>query len=84
MFVKECLCLTRVSLLQFSILSFLLICEYCRQYKFVPQQGELAHMVERSLSMREVLGLVPRFFNHSKPCNSVVGMKQCVEVITIF
>ena len=58
--VKVCLALTRVSLLQFSILSFFQIVTitdiiYVHYYLFhgdqVPQQGELAQMVEHSLRM---------------------------------
>ena len=51
--------LTRISLFQLNILSFLSVCHYYRQYRCVLQQGELAQMLERSLSVREVLGSDP-------------------------
>ena len=46
--------LTRISLFQLNILSILSVCYYYRQYRCVPQQGELAQMLECSLSMREI------------------------------
>ena len=70
--VKGCLALTRDSLLQFPILSlfqFVTITDNIdvRYYLFhgeqLPQQGELAQIVEHSLRMREVMGSTPRFSN---------------------
>ena len=64
--VKGCLPLTRISLLQFPILSFVQfvtitdsIDVYCYLFygEQVSHQGKLAQMVERSHNMREVLGL---------------------------
>ena len=63
----------RISLLQFPILSFsqfLTITDSIDVYFYlfdgeqVSHQGELAQMVERSLSMREVQGSMPRFSSH--------------------
>ena len=40
------------------------VCHYYSQYRCVIQQGELAQMVERLLSMQEVLGSIPTFSIH--------------------
>ena len=70
--VKECLPLTPVSLFQSPIPSFfqfVTVTDYkdVHYYLFngeqVPQQKQLAQMVEHSLRMREVLGAIPRFSN---------------------
>ena len=69
---------TRISLLQFPILSFsqfVTIIERTDLYYYffdgdpVAHQGELAQMVEHSLRMREVLGPIPRFSSLYKACN---------------
>ena len=61
---------TRISLFQFLILSFsqfVTIIDRTELYYYlldgevVAHQAEIAQMVERSLSMREVLGSIPRF-----------------------
>ena len=64
--MKGCLPLTRICLLQFHIPSLFFICEYCRQYRLVAHPGDLAQIVERSLSMREVLRLVPQILQTLK------------------
>ena len=62
-----------ISLLQFPILSFsqfLTIIDRTDLYYYlfdveeVAHQGELAQMVEHSISMREVLGSIPRFSSY--------------------
>ena len=64
---------TRISLLQFPILSFSQLVTitdsidvhyYLFNEEQTAQQGELAQMAEHSLSMREVLGSIPRFSSH--------------------
>ena len=69
---KGCLLLTRISLLQFPILSFFQFVSitdsihvdyYLLNGEQVPQEGELAQMVEHSFRMREVLGSIHRFSN---------------------
>ena len=64
---------TRISLFQFPILSFsqfVTITESRDVYYYlfdgeqVCHQGELAQMVERSLSMQEALGSIPRFSSY--------------------
>ena len=70
--VKRCLLLTRISVLQFPILSFyqfvtisdnIDVHYYLFDGEQVPQKGELAQIVEHLLRMREVLGSIPRFSN---------------------
>ncbi len=41
------------------------------------QYGDVAHMVERSLSMREVLGSMPNFSTLFFPFNFIVSYKLC-------
>ena len=64
---------TRISMFQFPILSFspfVTIIDRTDPYYYlfdgdpVAHQVELAQMVERSLSMRELLGLIPRFSSY--------------------
>ena len=64
---------TGISLLQFPILSFsqfVTIIDRTGLYyhlfdqDLVADQGGLAQMVERSLSMREVLGSIPKFSSY--------------------
>ena len=68
--VKGCLPLRRISLLQFPILSFfqfvtvtdgLDVHYYLFNGEQVPQQGQLAQLVEHSCRIREVLGSILRF-----------------------
>ena len=68
--VKGCLPLTRVSLLEFLILAFFqfvtitdnkVLHYYLFNGEQVPQQKELAQMVEHSVCMQEVLGAIPKF-----------------------
>ena len=77
--VKGCLPLTRDSLLQFPILSFFQFVTitdnidvhyYLFDGEHVPEQEELAQMVEHSLSMRELLGSIPRFSSYESSSNS--------------
>ena len=69
--VKVCLALKRVSLFRFPILSFFFqfvtitdnkdVHYYLFNGERLPQQKELAQMVEYSLCMQEVLEAIPRF-----------------------
>ena len=77
--VKGCLPLTRDSLLQFPILSFsqfvtitdnIDVHYYLFQGEHVPQQEELAQMLEHSHSMREVLGSILRFSSYERSSKS--------------
>ena len=70
--VKECLPLTPDSLFRSPILSFfqfVTVTDYKDVHYYlsdgeqVPQQKQLAQMVEHSLRIREVLGAIPRFSN---------------------
>ena len=87
--VKECLSLTQDSLLQFPILSFFQFVTitdsidvhyYLFNGEHVPQQEELAQMVEHSLRMREVLGSIPKFSNLYRSCNYFLLQEEYVEI----
>ena len=45
------------------------VCYYLFNGEQVPQEGELAQMVEHSLRKREVLGSMPRLSNLYRSCN---------------
>ena len=46
-------------------------------------EGELAQMVERSLSMREALGSIPRFSNFFEKFNILLYEKSLIYSISI-
>ena len=80
--------LTRISLLRLNIRSFFQFVRitasidvhyYLFHGEDIPQQGELAQMVEHSRHMRQVLGSIPRFSNHQRACNSFLPQEDYVE-----
>ena len=76
---------TWISLLQFPIQSLSLLMTITHSidvyyYLFdgeqVSHQNELAQIAERSLSMREALGSIPRFSRYYRSSNSVFTMSS--------
>ena len=61
--VKVCLLLIRISLFRFPIQSFFHLVAITNSTD-LSSRRELAKMVEHFLSMREVVGSIPRFSNH--------------------